>query len=321
MVPFLIGSLFWVDFSKETIFFLLAVTFLLLLGVLDDVKRLSWKIQLPAQFVAVLLALVGGTTILSINNPFNGDLFVGFPKIVFSIGSHVIPFRLVGDLIFVIWTVATITAVKWTAGTDGLMEGNISIATLVFYLISVREYYQKSAIMSALLVGSAVAFLFYNFYPSKIFSGSSGKSVYGFILAILAVWSGAKMAVAILVLALPLVDFIWVLVKRVRARLKDRSAFTLTGVLSIVSVGDNRHFHHELLRLGLSERQVAYVEYFVTATLGILALATAGALKAVVFISGIVFVGGIVIMATVWNRRRLKPKNELKKQMRRKVAS
>jgi hypothetical protein len=50
--------------------------------------------------------------------------------------------------------------------------------------------------------------LILNFYPAKIFLGESGSTFAGFMLGVLAIVSGGKIATAILVMGIPLLDVI-----------------------------------------------------------------------------------------------------------------
>lgn len=305
VVPFLILSLVFQTLSLPVVALLAGVLILLILGILDDKFYLSWKVQMLVQFIAIMLTIVLGIGISVVNNPFDGLFLLNIIEIPIKLGGYEFMFTIFGHLVYIFWVMLCINAIKWTSGADGLMEGIVSIASLIFFLIAVRTFDTTSSIFSAILLGCMVAFLFYNFYPSKIFSGSSGKSVYGFILAVLAVLSGTKFALAIIILALPIVDMLWVMLKR----LKNSKEKTVLKRIAAMNKGDNNHFHHQLLKLGLREREVSLVEYLITATLGALAFLMTGSLRTVIFLLGLIVAIGIVVIISQVNSKRAEAKS------------
>jgi UDP-GlcNAc:undecaprenyl-phosphate GlcNAc-1-phosphate transferase len=82
----------------------------------------------------------------------------------------------------------------------------------------------------------------------------------GYTLALLSILGTAKVAVAILVLGVPIIDTFWIIVRRIGS---GRSPFT----------PDRGHIHHRLLDLGLTHRQTVLLIYSVCIVLGVLALA------------------------------------------------
>jgi len=89
--------------------------------------------------------------------------------------------------------------------------------------------------------------------------GYGGKSMAGFLLAVLSILSTAKIATLMLVLAIPLIDALYLVVKRILA---GRAPFW----------GGREHLHHRLLALGWGKRRIAIFYWLITAALGILAL-------------------------------------------------
>lgn len=306
VVPFLILSLIFQTITVQVAALMVGVLILLVLGVLDDKFYLSWKVQIVVQFFAILVTIIMGIGITVVSSPFNGVVLLNIIEIPIKLGSYEFVFTIFGHLVYIFWVMLCINAVKWTSGADGLMEGIVSIAALIFFLISVRTFDIDASIYSAILLGCMVAFLFYNFYPSKIFSGSSGKSVYGFILAVLAVLSGTKFALAFIILALPIVDMLWVMF----TRLKNSKETKVIKRIASMNIGDNRHFHHQLLKLGLREREVALVEYLITATLGALAFLMTGSLRTVIFLLGLIVAIGVVVIISQINTQRSREKKE-----------
>jgi UDP-N-acetylmuramyl pentapeptide phosphotransferase/UDP-N-acetylglucosamine-1-phosphate transferase len=103
-------------------------------------------------------------------------------------------------------------------------------------------------------------------------TGSAGKSVYGFLVCILAIVADAKISTTVMLLMLPLIDFVYVIVKRVLIY-KPKSF----GELMKLSGPD--HLHHQLMKLDLSRPQLVLVEMSATLFLGSFAILTTGALR------------------------------------------
>ncbi|MBN2101110.1 undecaprenyl/decaprenyl-phosphate alpha-N-acetylglucosaminyl 1-phosphate transferase [Candidatus Dojkabacteria bacterium] len=300
VLPFILLTLITLEYSPEVLYLVLATSLLLVMGILDDKFEFSYKFQLTAQIAAAIIIALSPINLSFINNPING--VINLDLFTFKTELLNIPIELVlpGDLLFIAWTLICINAVKFVAGTDGLMEGNSIIASLTLFLFSVRTQSDQSATLSIIFAGLALGFLIFNFYPAKIFSGSSGKSVYGFVLAVLSVMSGAKIAIGLIILMLPLIDFVWVIASRI---IKTK---TLNPSI-VLSISDKTHLHHKMLDLGLTEPQLALVEYGLSAILGAVALASFGAMRAfsslIALLLIVVFIGAITQIV----KRRQKP--------------
>jgi UDP-GlcNAc:undecaprenyl-phosphate GlcNAc-1-phosphate transferase len=150
---------------------------------------------------------------------------------------------------------------KLLDGMDGLVTGISTIAALVIFGLSLtpQVMQEQTAMLAITLAGSLLGFLILNFYPAKIFLGESGSTFTGFMLAVLAIVSGGKMAITLLVMGIPLLDMIWVIYKRIRS---GRSPFS----------GDREHLHFKLLEVGLSQPQAVIFLYALSAIFGIAGL-------------------------------------------------
>ena len=141
-----------------------------------------------------------------------------------------------------------ITRVDGVAGLSSCI-GLIAAAALGF--ISLTGLFGPAglpfvAVLCFALVGALFGFLRWNFHPATIFTGTSGVQFVGYTLAVLAILGTAKVAVALLVLGVPIIDTFWIIVRRVSHR---RSPFS----------PDRSHIDHRLLDLGLSHRQTVLV--------------------------------------------------------------
>ncbi len=111
------------------------------------------------------------------------------------------------------------------------------------------------ALLPLALLGATLGFLPFNFYPARVFMGSSGSWVLGFAIATLGIAAGAKLATVLLVLSIPIVDVAWLIISRFRAG-------------QSIGQADRRHLHYRLLDLGLSQRQVVLLYYGYCIALG-----------------------------------------------------
>lgn len=283
ILPLILLTFISTNPSPELIVLFSAVFVIFLMGIIDDIHELSGRTQLVIQLLAAIFLCVSSIDLRVISNPLGGSISLDSLVYQGTVGSFIYSVVLPGDLILLAWILICTLSVKFTGGTDGLMEGNSLIASIIFFLLSIRLYNSVTANVSIIFAGLLLGFLFYNFYPAKIRSGSSGKSTFGFILAILSLTSGAKFATAILILLLPLADFFIVIIRRY-IKYKPKNPFHL------LNISDKTHFHHQLLKLGMSEKQVAFSEYVITWTLGLLALAASGTYKAFAVLGAILVI-------------------------------
>jgi len=215
-----------------------------LVGVYDDKRELSPWPQLAVQFVAAGVAIYSGIVIHEIASPFGG--LVTFP-----------PWFAIAFTLF--WIMGMMNTINWLDGLDGLAAGITVIASLIFFAHSNRLGQVSIALLPLALAGCTLGFLPYNFYPARLFMGTSGALFLGFALGTLSIIGGAKAATALLVLGIPILDVAWQIVNRLRQR---RSPLR----------GDRGHLHHRLLDMGISRRRVVLLFYLLCASFGGLAL-------------------------------------------------
>lgn len=218
-------------------------------GALDDKYDLPAYMQIVFPVCAALLVVGSGTHISYITNPLGGAIILD----QYKIGS----FPVLGSLVVLLWILGMTYTTKFLDGMDGLVSGISGIAGLVIFGLSLAPAVQQTTTAFVALVFAAVCFGFlpFNFFPAKIFLGEGGSTFTGFIIGVLAVISGGKIATALLVLGIPILDAAWVIVRRLWYR---ASPF----------VGDKGHLHFRLLDIGLSERQAVLLLYFFAALFG-----------------------------------------------------
>lgn len=219
-------------------------------GLWDDLREINWKIQFFFQSLAIILIFVFGVRMYSISNPL-GDVILldNLFKILLVI------------LIATVWAIVLINAMNWLDGMDGLSMGVYLIGILAVFLLSLKPEVNQPpvGIITMALMGAILGFLIFNFPPAKIMAGSNGIFFVGFILAGLSIFAGTKIATTLLILFIPLIDFFWVILKRLRG---GKSIFA----------ADQEHLHHKLMKIGWSQWQINIFFYSITILVAVVAL-------------------------------------------------
>jgi UDP-GlcNAc:undecaprenyl-phosphate GlcNAc-1-phosphate transferase len=226
-------------------------TFIFVAGLYDDWRDLSPTVQYLTQLFAAAIAVAFLILIEYVNNPISGQQTPDFPYAVTV-------------TITIFWLGLMMNTVNWLDGLDGLAAGVAALACIVLFINAVFRLnppqYSVSVLPVALL-GAMLGFLPFNFAPAKIFLGSSGAYFLGYVLGVLSIIGGAKMASILLVMGLPLLDLAWQVVRRIS---RGRNPVQ----------GDRGHLHFRLLDMGISQRQIVLGYYLFCAIFGGIALAT-----------------------------------------------
>jgi UDP-GlcNAc:undecaprenyl-phosphate GlcNAc-1-phosphate transferase len=253
-----------------------ALVLILIVGIKDDIKEISWRSHLIFQIFLVVCVFLWGISIKYITNPFSAEI------INFSGNGGL----LLSFLLGLVWILVLMNALNWLDGLDGLSGGTTFISALTIFFLSLKPEVNQPpvAILAIALAGATLGFLVFNFYPAKILAGTSGTLFFGFTLAILSILSGTKIATAVLVLFLPLMDFLWVIGERIR---DGKSIFK----------PDQRHLHFKLLELGWSPIKINIFFFSATVFLSWVALNTRFLGKsAMLVIAAILMLGFLVFI-------------------------
>lgn len=245
-----------------------------LLGVLDDYFQLRARWQLLGQLALVVIAIAFGIQISTLNNPLSADG-------VFRLQG------VVGVAFTAFWIVGMINSINWIDGLDGLSSGIAVIAAVTLGIISLTVEISQPfvAILCFVLAGALLGFLRWNFFPASVFVGTSGVMFVGYTLAVLSILGTAKVAVALLVLGVPILDTFWIIVRRVAS---GRSPFS----------PDRGHIHHRLLDLGLSHVTTVLVIYAICIGLAALSLVLSGRGQLYAFLGVVVGFGLLLLFLT-----------------------
>ncbi len=239
-------------------------------GLIDDYRDVSPWVQFAIQFAGAAIAIGHIVFIEVFTDPIGGD-----PVWIRS--------RLLAILITILWMVGIINSVNWLDGLDGLAAGVGTIAALLFAWHSLRLGQEAVAAFPLALAGALLGFLPFNFAPAKIFLGTAGAYMLGYNLATLSILSPAKIATALLVLAVPILDGVWRVIDRIR---RGRSPF----------YGDRGHLHFQLADDGIRIRWIVLLYYSFSLAFGLVAIFAPGILKLVF----LVILGAVVLSLLIW---------------------
>lgn len=243
------------DGYKAKVFgFIIGAVILGIVCFIDDVKGVPALVKLAAQILASLVVMRFGIRIDNLDLPFID---------VNTFGAWFYP------ALTICWIVGITNAMNLIDGLDGLSTGISLISCLSLLIIfSLNGSPLISIVLITALGGALCGFLPYNFNPAKTFIGDTGSNFLGYCLAIISILGIAKTYTAIvivaplLVLALPIVDTLSSIVRRV---INGKS-------LKAIIKPDAEHLHHKMLKKGFTQKQAVLILYGISATLGMFAI-------------------------------------------------
>src|SRR3954452_23251031 len=247
-----VPALAFLPFSRDTRGLLLGAAIAVTVGAIDDFRGLRWWEKLGGQVLAAAVPIWFRVWVDRFTFPF--------------VGVHAVP-EWLGAPLTILWIVAIMNMVNFLLRVDGPGAGVSAIAGLTFAIIALSLEKPEAAILSAIVFGACVGFLRHNFYPARIFMGDSRALLLGFVLATISVQGLLKTAATValffplLVLAVPIVDTTFVVVRRLK---HGQHVFE----------GDQAHLHHRFLRRGFSQPRAAFTIWAWCLSLAAAALAT-----------------------------------------------
>lgn len=227
-------------------------TVLMILGLIDDLRGLHWKLRIGVQTAVALALVLSGWQL---------QIFIDAPWLTVPLS--------------VFWIVGLINSFNMLDNMDGLSAGVAAIAAAMLatvMLIAPDPITNQPQLFVAgfllVIVGALLGFLWHNRPPAKIFMGDAGSYLIGYLIAmatLTASFAGYEevpphaILAPLCVLAVPIYDTATVIAIRLR---QGRSPFE----------GDKSHFSHRLVELGMTKAQAVGTIYLTTATCGLGAL-------------------------------------------------
>ncbi len=243
------------------------------LGFLDDALELRARWQFLGLLVVAGIIVAAGIRIDFVEDPFGS----GLTELAVPIAVALTLF----------WIVGMNVALNFIDGLDGLAAGVTAIAAATLGAIALLPQVSEPFVawMAFSLAGATIGFLLFNFHPARVFMGSTGVVFVGTMLAVLSIFGTAKVAAALLVLGVPIIDTFYVLLRRI---LQGQPPFA----------PDRGHFHHRLLDVGLSHAQAVLLIYALTLGFGALAVLTSGRAQVLTFVGAVIAFGiAVVVLA------------------------
>jgi UDP-GlcNAc:undecaprenyl-phosphate/decaprenyl-phosphate GlcNAc-1-phosphate transferase len=239
------------DTEMKIVGIIVGGVFIYLLGTVDDFKNLPALVKLFGQIGCAVVVFAFGNRIDFITNYF-GE---GTQQLAWTVSL----------IVTIIWIVAITNTINLVDGLDGLATGIAAIASLcIAYVAYIFGYYPTSFCLLA-VAGSSLGFLPFNFYPAKTFMGDGGALFLGFMIANLSILEPVKRAtlvavlIPVLVLALPLFDTLWAIIRR-----------KVNG--KPIMQADKDHIHHRLMRTGMGQRRTVLCLYGICGIMGVAAV-------------------------------------------------
>lgn len=262
----LLSSLFFLTFDKYLIAIMAGAALLTVVGFLDDIFDLHPIIRLITGLTATLIVVGSGIGIAYVSHPFipNEVIHLSHPQLHFKFWGEDRVIWILADIFAVIFIMWNMNIVNWSKGVDGQMPGFVAVALLFIGLLSEKFLGDPSQFNTTLLsfisAGAFLGLLLWNWYPQKIMPGYGAGSLAGYLLSVLAILSGAKVATTLMVLAIPTADAIFTIARRIAA---GKSPLW----------GDRGHLHHKLLDVfKWNKQQIALFYWSSSLILGILSL-------------------------------------------------
>ena len=236
---FLLGYMIFGTHSVTMNAILIGSFIIIITGVIDDVSELSPVHKLIGQLAAALVITVYGKLLIIDVSAFGFYInfsFLSYPLTIFFI-------------------IGCINCINLIDGLDGLAGGIASIYFLTIGIIAVtlKSSSGLDTILTFVMLGSTLGYLYHNFYPAKIFMGDSGSMFLGYMISIIALLGYKNITftsfiVPVFLLAIPILDTLFAIVRRLVNH-------------KPISMPDKNHLHHQFLKKNFSQRKTVLVIY------------------------------------------------------------
>lgn len=205
------------------------------LGVMDDVFDFKAWIKFLVQIGIATLLYYSGLKIVKIGDWELGDGLSYF--------------------LTTLWVIGLTNAVNLIDGKDGLAGGVILLSCATLFFIYFGRSIHEAALLSVILSGGILGFFCFNFPPAKIILGDTGSLSIGFLASLITLLPVSQgyteriyYIIPVIALIYPIIDTVFSFFRRV---LNGKNPFQK----------DQEHFHHRLMRLGLTPLQTILVLY------------------------------------------------------------
>ncbi len=249
-------------------------------GCIDDVKKLTPRQQIIFPLLASITVVLGGVGIEKITDPTGGLLYFG---------------QWTASLFTILWLMGMTYTTKLLDGVDGLVSSLTAVGSIVIFLFTITtRWYQPDIAFAALMLAAAcLGFLIMNWHPARIFLGEGGSLFLGFMLGVLSIISGGKIAIALLIMGIPILDVVWTIIRRLG---KGKNPFRFA---------DRQHLHFRLQDAGLGPKTTVLLFCLSSAIFGLSGLFLQSRGK-IMTLAGLCFLMILIIAVFGWLDRRPK---------------
>jgi UDP-GlcNAc:undecaprenyl-phosphate GlcNAc-1-phosphate transferase len=274
----------------------------LILGIVDDIRPVSFQWKFIFQILAACAVWAAGFRVQMLGVPFfSGGVQLGWLSLPLT----------------VLWIVGITNAFNLIDGLDGLAAGTALITTTVVAVIAIHGDRIAVSAISVALVGALAGFLRYNFAPARIFLGDSGSMFLGFSIAVISIHGSQKNVTAVavfvplLIMGYPILDTGIAIARRLNSIRSDAPAGGRLRHIRRnayrVFLPDRGHLHHRLLEVGISHRGAVLVLYGCVVALAgaALVLVVSNSLEVAIILAGSLTVLTILFFALIIARARL----------------
>ena len=251
LVGAVVAGLLFLQQGDITTAILVGAGAIALVGVLDDVFDLGAAPKLGGQVLAAMIPVFNGVTVGAFTLPFVGGVRLNDVEI-----AHHLPLLgevNLGHIFTILALVAVMNVINLIDGVDGLAAGVCAISALTLAVIALSLERNAAGVLAALTAGASLGFLRHGFPPASSFMGDTGSNLLGYLLGTVAIEGALKTNAVValffplIVLAVPILDTGFVIVKRLKYRRP-------------IYEGDRWHFHHRMADIGFSQRRtLAYL--------------------------------------------------------------
>ncbi len=277
---FFILSLVFVILYTPFQWLIFPLTILGIISFIDDRHPFSPLLRLLIHILIASFVFFQGLIIEFIGNPFHpGESFdlTSLPLLSFALT--------------VLWIIVIQNAMNWFDGLKGLSVGvsGVGFLTLgifglvrqeVLWEVNLEYFLLATFYLAGICIGA-----FFLFWRGKIILGDTGSQILGFLLAVLSIFAGTKIATTLLVLGLPILDSIFVVFRRLF--IEKKSPFK----------GDLKHLHHNLARK-TGESKATLFLIVISSVFGSIAIFLTGMEKVYALIGVILLVATIYVLTT-----------------------
>ncbi len=228
--------------SGEFLGFLLAAGMVMLVGLFDDFRIISWQQKMAVQIAAAIAVHTAGYSIERVGMPWGPE----------------IDLNLLTAPVTVIWIVFFTNAINLIDGRDGVSTGVAVLSAVTLAAIGAHSHHPTVALLLVALAGAGLGFLPWNLPPASLIVGDSGAYLLGFVLGSLAIRAttgptdAVFVAVTAVALGFPILDAGLAAIRRM---LDHRPPF----------LRDEDHIHHRLEEAGFGPRGLLMVIWGVSA--------------------------------------------------------